>query len=285
MGWVKIDRSITEHWLWDDSKEPFDKRSAWIDLLLMANHRDFKAQRRGKIIVRKRGEVNTSTTHLADRWHWSRGKVLRYLKLLESDGMITINGTADGTTLTIENYAKWQDAVTADGTTNGTTDGTAHDTTDGTAGGTTDGTHDKKGKNNKNIKNYNITPLTPLTGGKESGTDPVAERGFSPELTEAVNEWLEYKREKRQPYKSRGLAGILTTVGEKAKHYGDRAVIDLIHESMGNNYQGIAWGQIGRGQHGYTGNFGQHDEHGSDGVGAEPDGYERIFGVPGTSGG
>ena len=40
-GWVCTHRKICEHWLWKD-ENPFDKRSAWIDLIMMANHEDKK---------------------------------------------------------------------------------------------------------------------------------------------------------------------------------------------------------------------------------------------------
>ena len=39
-GWIKLHRALTAHWLW--AEKPFDKKSAWIDLLLMANHRPGK---------------------------------------------------------------------------------------------------------------------------------------------------------------------------------------------------------------------------------------------------
>lgn len=35
-GWVKIHRAIEDSGIWQH-KEPFDKRSAWIDLIMMAN--------------------------------------------------------------------------------------------------------------------------------------------------------------------------------------------------------------------------------------------------------
>ena len=125
MGWIKLDREITEHWLWKE-KEPFDRRSAWIDLLLMANHKDFKTLYKGQLVERKRGEVNTSTRYLAERWRWSRGRVNRFLELLEMDEMVTLNSTTDGTTVTIENWGKWQDVLTTDDT----TDDTTHSTND-----------------------------------------------------------------------------------------------------------------------------------------------------------
>ena len=142
MGWFKVDRDIQKHWIWK-SKEPFDLRSAWIDLLLMANYMDFQTERKMQVVNRKRGEVNTSYRYLAERWRWDRRKVKRFLTMLEKDGMVSIYSTKDGTTITVENYSKYQDTCTTDCTTDGTTDGTTHSTTDGT--------NDKK---YKNIKNY-----------------------------------------------------------------------------------------------------------------------------------
>ena len=143
-GWIKLHRDIQSHWIWN-IREPFDKRSAWVDLLLLANHRDFKTTRKNIVVARKRGEVNTSLGFLAERWMWDKRKVKRYLMALQSDGMVSLNSTTDGTTVTIENYDVWQSSSTTDGSTDGTTHGTTH--------GTTDGTHDKKDKEYKELNN------------------------------------------------------------------------------------------------------------------------------------
>lgn len=37
-GWISVHRKIQENWIWN-CKEPYDKRSAWIDLLLSVNHK------------------------------------------------------------------------------------------------------------------------------------------------------------------------------------------------------------------------------------------------------
>ena len=131
IGWIKLHRSLTSHWIWT-STEPFDKRSAFVDLLLLANHKDFRTMYRGKLHDRKRGEVNTSLGFLADRWKWDKRKVKRFLMVLEGDGMVSVDSTADGTTITIENYEKYQSLCTTDGTTDGTTEGTTDGTSDGT---------------------------------------------------------------------------------------------------------------------------------------------------------
>ena len=108
IGWISIHRKIQECFLWVD-KEPFDRRSAWIDLLLLANHEDKKTLFDGKAIVVNRGQRITSIRILAERWHWSRTKVTSFLDLLESENMIVRNSDKKKTLLTIVNYDVYQD--------------------------------------------------------------------------------------------------------------------------------------------------------------------------------
>lgn len=101
-----LNRSLLDHWLWQD--KPFAKGQAWIDLLALANHTDKKKEHRGKIIECKRGDVNLSMLELSKRWGWTRGRTERFLKLLESDGMVKVKTTTNRTTVTIENYERYQ---------------------------------------------------------------------------------------------------------------------------------------------------------------------------------
>lgn len=58
-------------------------------------------------------------------------------------------------------------------------------------------------------------------------------------LREAVDNWLLYKQEKRQPYRATGLKALLTEIGNKAAAQGEAAVVAAIQYSMSRNYQGI----------------------------------------------
>ncbi len=116
MGWIKIDRQLFEHWLWDD--KPFSKGQAWVDLIGLANFKDSKATYNGKVITCERGTVYRSISYLARRWGWSRDKTRRFLDALESDSMIRVNATTNHTTITIENYGFFQDVPTTDKATN-----------------------------------------------------------------------------------------------------------------------------------------------------------------------
>ena len=93
-GWIKLHRAIQEHWLWDD--EPFTRGQAFIDLLLMVNHKDKKIMFNGEL------------RQLSDRWKWSTNKVKKYLEQLQKDGMINYKSDNKKTLLTIENYGVYQ---------------------------------------------------------------------------------------------------------------------------------------------------------------------------------
>lgn len=144
-GWIKLHRQIQDSALWDDGT-PFDKAHAWIDLLLCVNHSDRKRIIGGEIIGVRQGEMFMSDQFLANRWHWSRDKVRRFLSTIEQDNMITLKRTTVGTWLNVVNYSKFQGSRTTNNTTNNTT----VDTTDNTTSNTTD-SHNTRMYNSENV--------------------------------------------------------------------------------------------------------------------------------------
>ncbi len=140
-GWIKLHRKIRENEIWE--KEPFDKRSAWIDLLLRATHKEEKFLIGNTVIKLKSGEVFTSEKKLAKNWKWSRHKVRNFFILLEQIGQIgTPKRTSRYTLLTIVNWEQYQ------------SDNSKKDTKkdiDGTSKGHPRDTY-KNVKNGKNVK-------------------------------------------------------------------------------------------------------------------------------------
>lgn len=107
-GYVKIFRSIQDDVLWRDS-EPFCKRAAWMDLIIMANHKDNDFILGNTKFTCRRGQHWTSIKKLKDRWNWSEKKVKAFLRLLENDQKIMLETTNRGCMITLVNYGKFQD--------------------------------------------------------------------------------------------------------------------------------------------------------------------------------
>lgn len=116
-GWIKLHRRLAENKLWLD--EPFTRGQAWVDLLMLANHRDGYVRKRGIRVSLKRGDVGWSHRNLAERWKWSRGKVKRFLDELENDHMIVPQNNNVTGCISIVNYEAYQNNSTTDSTTNG----------------------------------------------------------------------------------------------------------------------------------------------------------------------
>lgn len=159
-GWIKLSRQIQDHWIWNDP----EKLKAWIDLILMANHESKKVEMRDGLITIRRGQFVTSIEKLAKRWGWSKNRVYRFLALLESDHMVQRKANAYRTTITIENYSKFQDRQNG----NGTTD----ESSDGTTDGSSHGSRTRKNKNEKRIKE-SAPPISDESAALDDEEPPV----------------------------------------------------------------------------------------------------------------
>lgn len=106
-GWISIDRSIQNHWLFKE-KRTFSKFEAWIYLLMEANHSKAKVPIGNQIVTVERVQRLTSILTLSDLFNWSRFKVKTFLDLLESDGMLEVKTTSKYTLITIVNYDFYQ---------------------------------------------------------------------------------------------------------------------------------------------------------------------------------
>lgn len=111
-GWIKLHRNIQANWIW--TEKPFDKRSAWIDILLMANHKDNKFLLGNELVEVEAGSFITSEIKLMERWGWSKSKVRNFLKVLENDSMIVKKTDHKKTTLTVVKYRDYQVSETTE---------------------------------------------------------------------------------------------------------------------------------------------------------------------------
>jgi hypothetical protein len=106
-GWIKIHRSITDHWLYKE-KRVYSKLEAWYDLLINVNYIDSKTMIKGKLYEVKRGQSIMSLESWGKRWNWEKSKVRRFLNLLQNDTMIVLTSDNITTQITICNYDSYQ---------------------------------------------------------------------------------------------------------------------------------------------------------------------------------
>jgi len=107
-------------------------------------------------------------------------------------------------------------------------------------------TGNKKKKENKKEgekekEKENECSVSPLTPQKRESMIGEGLEGRGGDLIIAASEWVQYKGERREPYKETGLKSLITQIRKAADEYGDDAVIDVIRRSMSANYQGIVF--------------------------------------------
>jgi len=116
-GWIKLYRRLQDSEIWN--MERFTRGQAWVDMLLMANHKDHSFILRGIEIKVKKGQIAMSEETFGKKWSWSRGKVRRFFSWLKMRQQIVQQKSKLLSIVTIINYAEYQE----NDTTNGTTDG------------------------------------------------------------------------------------------------------------------------------------------------------------------
>lgn len=141
-GWVKLFRSIRDHWIWQDPT----KLKWWLDIMLEVNHSGKKVNIGYKIFECSRGQTIMSLQNWADRWNVSRDTVRNFLALLENDKMIIHKNLKITTQLTVCNYDTYQGNLHTE-----QTDSKQKANRKQTGGDTNK--NDKNEKNNKNDKN------------------------------------------------------------------------------------------------------------------------------------
>ncbi|MCY8987995.1 Replication protein O [Bacillus atrophaeus] len=109
IGWIKLHRSVQDHWIYQE-KRKFSKYEAWLDLLMMASHKDNKFVLGNELYEVKRGQFISSIRKLGERWSWSNTKVTQFLDLLRKDKMIDFKKDTKKTLITIVNYGVYHDS-------------------------------------------------------------------------------------------------------------------------------------------------------------------------------
>ncbi len=115
-GFISVYRKIFDNPIYFCEK--FDRTHAWLDLILIANHKDGCFFNRGVQVEIKRGQIGYSLENISKRWRWSKGKVKRFLDALQTERQIEYQNTNVTTIITILNYDTYQLNGTQNGTQN-----------------------------------------------------------------------------------------------------------------------------------------------------------------------
>ena len=248
-GWVPVSRELQDHWMWDD--KPFAHGQAWIDLIMLANYEDTKMPYKGEIITCERGTVNLSISYLANRWGWSRDKTRRFLKLLESDGMVTVTATTHRTTITLENYSIYNDvpATNRQQADSSKTRNSSNFVESDDLGATTN-------KATATIENYSVCDDTPTTNRQQIDSKPTASRqqadttnnnnknnknnniySDEPKLDTAVKEFITFRKKIKKPMTDHAVKLMLSKLNKLTSDIDEQ--VEILNQSILNGWQGI----------------------------------------------
>jgi predicted phage replisome organizer len=89
-----------------------------------------------------------------------------------------------------------------------------------------------------------VNPEPPAPPNKEQKpvkADIFAGHIFSTAMQNQLELWFKHKKEKKSTYTPTGLDGFLKKVESYLKKYPESSVIQVIQDSIDNNYQGVVW--------------------------------------------
>lgn len=220
-GWIKLYRQILDSDIWI-SDEPFSKGQAWVDLLLLANHRDKEMIFDYKTVTVGRGQLITSVRKLSLRWGWGNQKTLKFLRLLEELKMVEKESDNRRTLLTIINYEVYQGSDNTDGTQIDTLPEHCQNTA------RTQITHKQEDKELKNEKN-------------EKNNKPIRDVYFPNDelLNEAFGEYVLMRKKIKKPFVTDHAIELAIKKLEKLSGGDNDKAIQILNQSIMNNWQGL----------------------------------------------
>lgn len=204
-GYIKLHRSIEENEFY--FSERFTKAQAWVDLLLLANHRPNTMFVRGVEIQIETGQLARSQITLAKRWKWNRRTVKQFLNMLEKRQMIHTRLSNITTIISILNWPLYQ----------GDAQQTAHQNAQQS------NTRMHTNKNDKNDKKV-VPPIPPEIN--------------TPEFQGIWDSYRQHRREMRKPLTQNAEMLALKKVLKFSR--GDpKIAIEIVAESVSNGWQGL----------------------------------------------
>lgn len=215
-GWICLHRKLL-NWQWYSDK---NVRLVFIHLLLKANHKKTRWQN----VDIDRGQLVSSYANLALEIGITVQQLRTALDKLKASGEITTKTTNKYTFINIVNYSVYQD------------------------------NQDEINKqNNKQIPNKQQTNNKQITTNnndnnvtmKQYKKENIKEKYFENEkLNKSFDEWLEYKKQRKEKYTDIGLKKLITQINNQLKKHTVDEIVNLIDTCMERNYKGIIFDML-----------------------------------------
>ena len=223
-GWVKLHRKIFENPVCCKDAEHF---FVWCWILSNATCVEKHVLFNGQDTVLKKGELITTSKFIANELKINESKVNRILRKFESEKQIERQTSNRNTIICVVNWRNYQ----LDENQNGKQMKDKLQTNE----------EENALQQAKAVKIKNETRIQVLDR-------LLHEANITDYLVEYVNDWLEYKKERKFVYKETGLKILLKQISENATKYGDESVAHTISISIASGYQGIVWDILARSQ-------------------------------------
>ena len=98
----------------------------------------------------------------------------------------------------------------------------------------------KSNQNQTEIKKGNKTSVLSFKF-YVSNLEFLKDRGL---LRGKIEDWLDYKWERKEPYKETGFKSLMTRIEKYTEKFGEEKMIELIDECMASNYKGIIFEKL-----------------------------------------
>lgn len=248
--WIKISRDIFDNWKIKQIKampEGYKMICVWFQLLCLCG----KCNESGLIILS--GKVVANDELLSNIFGEDLKIIQLSLRTFEAFGMIEI--TTDGVTK-ISNWDEYQNSDGLDKLREYERVRKAKQREKNkkleiekcpghVPGQIGDKSRDSSISISYSLSNSNILNLNYLLDKYSSNYKIIMD---NKELLDTVKEWMEYKDQKKpktaNQYAEKGMKGFLSKVISQSEQYGIEAVVQVINDSIANNYQGVTWDRL-----------------------------------------
>lgn len=200
-GYIILPRAIMDE---EYFAQKFTRPQALIDLYMLAAYVERSFNIRGNKVVVKRGQVAVAEQKLADRWHWSRNTVHKFLSELQESGKVALQRSRLINIVSLNYYGiveqqnEQQNEQPYINIIN-------------------------KEKQKENIKRNDSLEIP----------DYVA-----PSFVSVMADWMRYKSERGESYKPTGLRAAYTELIKLSGNDPAKAR-EIILKAMSNNYKGF----------------------------------------------